>query len=111
MSSALAVVHHFPGVRIAGDTAHWFRISTYDEATGVAVDFGGATATFKLVTFDRTTVIVNEGACLIEGPFITYHPVLANVSTSGHYLGRFKVTTSDGVLLLGHFGYEIADDI
>jgi hypothetical protein len=111
MSDALAVVQYFPGVRVANDTARWFRISIYNETTGEAVDFGGATATFKLVTFDRTTVIVNEGACLIEGPLITYQPVLADVSTPGHYLGRFKVTTTDGVLLLGHFHYEIASDL
>ena len=112
--SALACKVDFPEPRTAGDNARHFVARAYDEDTGLDVDLGGFVATFKLVTFDGATVIVNDLPCIVSAGsgLVTYIPAPADVATAGHYLGRFKLVGSDAsVLLLGPVAYEICSDI
>ena len=112
MSNAIACTVHWPEPRIVGDYARAFKISVYNEDTGLPIDLGGTTATFKLVNEATGAVIVNELPCLIEVGDLTYMPSANDVASEGHFLGRYKIVMSDAtVLMLGHISYELVSDI
>ena len=112
MSNALAHVVDNPEPRLVGDTARYFKITVVSEQTGQPFDLGGTTCTFKMRLRDAPyTVIVDEAPCEQNGGSIWYVPQPQDVANDGHYLGRFKVVTTDGVLLFGHVHYEIQPDL
>jgi len=112
MSNAIAHTVHWPEPRIVGDTARAFKVSIFNDDTGLPIDLGGTTATFKLVDEATGAVIVNELSCLIEVGDLSYFPVPADVAYAGHFRGRFKVVMSDAAILkIGHISFEVCDDV
>lgn len=113
--SAIACTVHWPEPRTVGDTARFFRVTVVND-DGLPIDLGGTTVTFKLVNKETGAVVVNELPAIIgigdDLGNLTYEPLDADVANVGHFLGRFKVVTSEGdVLKLGVIEFEIVDDV
>jgi hypothetical protein len=108
----LGVLQRFHTPRLTGDTRP-FVVKLVHDSTGLPVDLGGATATFKLISDDLVTVIVSEAIADIDDVTgtLSYAPYASDVAVGGNYIGRFEVTFSSGVLHAAHCLYELVADI
>lgn len=110
VSTFRGVLHRCHAPRTTGDTRP-FEISVIDYDTGDPLDLGGNTATFKLVSADLTTIVVDEAPCSIDRDLISFRPSQDDVAIVGDYIGRFSIEISEGQLRVFHILFEVTSDI
>ena len=107
-----ATQHRHPDVRIVGDTEMTIACDLVDD-DNTLMDLTGATATFAYRLVDGT-VLSSELACTVSSSgTVVYEPSPSDtfVTTAGQYVGRFKLTLSDGKIMKWAVQLESVDEI
>jgi hypothetical protein len=104
-AAAMAPIESLSAIGHAPTNVYTFKCTAIDAATQVALPMPNTLATFRLVVDGTIERVIDDAPCVIEGADIACH--VRDFARTGVFLGRFELSTPQGIRKIGPFIYRI----